>query len=690
LVRSTRALTFRRIVWVLMGAGAATILAAETLGGWLHIAVVIAIFFAITMAITQFRRDALASISRSEARLQLQIERMPIACITVSPDSIVTSWNPAAERIFGWRAAEIIGKPVAVILPEGFTPQLTMVIERVLRGEVVEQQINGNVTKEGREILCRWSNTPLVTEGEVTGILAMAEDVTEEHQGQRALLQSELRHRNLLNHLPHDVFSLDNDDRYIAVNATASGFFGLSEAEIIGHTAEELGISSDLTALWREKNALTRSTGTSLTFDLTLPGPKPQYVHVIMHPLRDERGAVSGVTGIAIDETERRVAEAERHRLEEGMAHFGKMEALGTLAGGIAHDFNNILSIILTHTLVVERRAKEPVLAGSLEIMKQAVQRGAAISRQILTFARRGEIHTGTVHVVNLIGELRSLITETFPRTIQVSVVSDPVVPNIRADAGQLHQALLNLCINARDAMPEGGSLAIALRTIPASTILERFPAATPRDHLLISVADDGIGMDDETRRRMFEPFFTTKEKAKGTGLGLAMVYGIVNAHGAQVEVESEVGIGTTFRLYFPIESAVETPLIRGDALVSPARGERLLVIDDEPQILEGLEMQLSQAGYAVSTAQNGADAIEHLSNIPDLVLMDLGMPRMGAVALIDALRVLAPKLPIVAMTGYVDPDVHAAVRAAGVTRILQKPFEIQELLAQLRDALSS
>jgi PAS domain S-box-containing protein len=483
------------------------------------------------------------------------------------------------------------------------------------------------------------------------------------------LWEARERYRDLLDALPHYIFSVDNDDRYTALNAHSCAYFGLPEHEIIGHTAEELGIPPDVARPWHEVNARARRTGITQTSDLVIPGPEPRYEHVITHPLRNSRGEVIGATGIAIDVTEAQHSADAQRRLDEQMAHLSRMESLATLAGGIAHDFNNILSGILAQATILERSSTDPAVERSIHSIKQAVDRGAAISRQILTFAH-AEILGGTVDVAQLVSDLYTLVAETFPRTVRVQLSRDADLPPISGDAGQLQQALLNLCINARDAMPEGGVLSIDTRLAG--------------ERVTISVSDNGVGLDDETRRRMYEPFFSTKEKAKGTGLGLAVVYGIVRAHLGKIEVDSTPGSGTTFRLSFPVAEAASAPVVKKAGEPAIVRGERLLIIDDEPEILAGLEMQLSDEGYVVQTASNGPDALEHFGEGPDLVLMDLGMPRMGAVELIDALHAAAPNLRIVAMTGYVDPEVHAAVRGAGVTNILQKPFGRAALLAAL------
>ncbi|HEV8433623.1 MAG TPA: ATP-binding protein [Thermoanaerobaculia bacterium] len=518
--------------------------------------------------------------------------------------------------------------------------------------------------------------------GEVTLIfvviaLAVGELRRAKSAAEGELREARARHRNLLDALPHYIFSIDNDERYTALNAQSCSYFGLPEEEIIGHTAEELGIPPDVARPWHEINARTRTSGKSQTLDLVIPGDETRYEHVITQPLRNERREIVGVTGVAIDVTEKRRDEEARRRLDEQMSHLAKMESLGTLAGGISHDFNNILSIILTHATILDRHCSDAQLQRSIGAIRQAVDRGAAISGRILTFAQRGEVRAGAVDVARLLGDLHALVAETFPRTIRFEVNVAPGLPPIAGDAGQLQQALLNLCINARDAMPDGGTLSIESRL--------------DGDRVMIAVSDEGVGLDEETRSRIFEPFFTTKDKSKGMGLGLAMVYGIVRSHGADIDVDSQLGSGTTFRLYFPVAAfpalAQESEVVPA---AEPARGARLLLIEDEEGILAGLEMQLADAGYVVQTAQSGPEALANIRDVPAVVLMDLGMPGMGAVELIDALRTLVPGLPIVAMTGYVDPEVHDAVREAGVTRILQKPFATNELLAAIDATLRS
>jgi PAS domain S-box-containing protein len=627
--------------------------------------------------------------------------------------------------------------------------------------------------------------------------------------------RSESRYRQLVDALPHYIYSVDLSDRYVAVNAAAADYFRRPEAEVIGKTAVELGTPPEVARDWTTQNARIRSGAKTQTVDIvsTVRG-ETRYIRNTMSPTRDERGQITGVTGIGIDMTEQKLAEAamgrllsaveqldevmfmtdvagrityvnpafervyrysrdeaigqtpriiksgelsqadyqrfwsellaghsvrieyrnrakdgslvdvigtatplmdegkiagfvavqqdvternraleERRRLDERLQRLAKMEALGTLAGGIAHDFNNILSVILTHVDLIERTTpREPRAARAIQTVRQAVLRGAGLSRQILTFARRAEVSLRDVDVALLIRELGSMLAETLPRTITVTASVDASLPHVMADAGQLQQALLNLCLNARDAMPDGGALRISAQVVTAQRMKALLVDPQPSDCLCIVVSDDGTGMDAETRQRIFEPFFTTKELGKGTGLGLAVVYGIVNAHHGLVDLESQPGQGTTFRIYLPIATTTATDTFEPPSLLDLSGGtETLLVIDDEAAILDALEIELSSRGYHVITASDGPQALEMCEggrDLPDAIVTDLGMPKMSAPDLVRALREILPTVPLIGMTGYVDPTFHESILAAGVERIVQKPFEVGDLLRNLREML--
>jgi len=627
--------------------------------------------------------------------------------------------------------------------------------------------------------------------------------------------RSESRYRQLVDSLPHFIYRVDNSDRYVAINAAVAKFFGRPVAEVVGRTAVELGIPPEVAGEWTAQNAKVRSRKITQTVDIvsTVRGDT-RHIRNTMSPNRDDRGQITGITGVGIDITDQKTAEAamrrllgaveqldevlfmtgvdgrityvnpaferiygysrdeaigktprilksgelsaahyewfwselfagrsvrveyrnrakdgtlvdvigtatpvfedgtltgfvavqqdvternralqEHRRLDERLQHLAKMEALGTLAGGIAHDFNNILSIIVSHAELVERAThREPRAAPAIQTIKQAVRRGAGLSRQILTFARRTGVSLDDIDVVPLLRELGSMLAETLPRTIAVSVDAEAGLPHVMADSGQLHQALLNLCLNARDAMPDGGGLRISARVVPAERMKSLFVDVPPVDFLSIIVADEGVGMDAETRQRMFEPFFTTKEKGQGTGLGLAVVYGIVNAHHGFVDLESQPGAGTAFRIYLPVAASQSATAQPSPLPRDPHAGtETILLIDDETAILDGLAIELQDRGYRILTACDGPQALEICGRgdaAPDAIVTDLGMPKMAAADLVRALRTLLPHVPVIGMTGYVDPVFQESILVAGAERIVQKPFEAGDLIRHLREML--
>ncbi len=767
------------------------------------------------------REEAAAKVRKSESRLQLQMSRMPIACIVRDGGLRVQSWNPAAEAIFGHSEPEMLGRTTDALVIAEHRDRIEAIRRRTLEGQSSTNSITENLTKDGRRIVTRWSNTPLLDDGgKVFAVLSMVEDITEQERTRAELGQSEERYRSLVEFAPNGIlvrtgetivfanpaaasilgtdatncvgrrildfihpldiedvrkrmravdeggqstsvreyqwlradgsavsveaaaspiwwndalsaqillrdvternsarqelraseqavqrllraveqteeiiFTTDIDGTITYANPAFEKVYGYSREETIGQTPRllesEQSSQEEYAQFWREilSGRSLRTEYTNLTKDGSL-------VRVVgsATPVVGETGEITGFIAVHQDVTKQRQADEERRQLDERLGHLAKMEALGTLAGGIAHDFNNILSIILSHATLIERRPGDVQRAATaVATIRQAVNRGAALSRQILTFARRSELNSAPVDIGKVAVELSAMISETFPRTIRLSLGFDSDLPPIDGDSAQIHQALLNLCVNARDAMPSGGTISIDARRVPAERMRSQFGDAAAADHVCLIVGDTGCGMDEETRRRIFEPFFTTKEKGKGTGLGLALVYGVVKSHGGLIEVDSTPGQGTAFRMYFPaLRSSV---MVEQPDRPSPSRrgGETLLVVDDEELLLTMTASHLRDSGYEVLVAGNGEEAVQQCRRAGgrvDAVVMDLGMPGMTPLELIASLREIVPGVPVIAMTGYVDREMHLGVVAAGVRCILQKPFEPDDLLNRLRAVL--
>jgi signal transduction histidine kinase/CheY-like chemotaxis protein len=412
-------------------------------------------------------------------------------------------------------------------------------------------------------------------------------------------------------------------------------------------------------------------------------------------PIHGSGGSIIGFIAVQNDITEQKRADRERKRLEMELFQAQKIESLGTLAGGIAHDFNNILGIILGHATLLEQGNGSPVkFEKSRDSIIAAARRGASLVQQILTFARKSDISFETVDVNETITDLVRMMEETFPETISFSLRLSPEAPAIEADRTRLHQTLLNLCVNARDAMPEGGTIAIS-----TERVMGRLPGTIAdtgtHEYLCARISDTGVGMDAPTRRRIFEPFFTTKPEGKGTGLGLAVVDGIMRSHGGHIEVESEPHRGTTFLLYFPVSLNGQPSSGSHQALFGSVRGgsETILLVEDEEALLDMVRGLLELKGYTVLAASDGEEAVrlytERAKEIA-LVISDMGLPKLDGGNVYLQIRAINPTAKVLLVSGYVEPETKAALLGKGVRAFLQKPYVPQEILRQVREVIDT
>jgi two-component system cell cycle sensor histidine kinase/response regulator CckA len=403
---------------------------------------------------------------------------------------------------------------------------------------------------------------------------------------------------------------------------------------------------------------------------------------------------------------------SERVRLQDQLRQVQKLDSIGRLAGGIAHDFNNLLNIISAHVDLLQRPGEGQKRAESADAIQKAVERGSAVVRQLLTFARKGGSSFEPTDLNAVIREVASMLRETFPKQIRVSTKLSSEVPRIHADPNQVHQAVLNLAVNARDAMPDGGTLTLGTSSADGEDLQKRFPDAKAKQFVELCVADTGSGMDEDTRGRIFEPFFSTKGSG-GQGLGLAVVYGIVNSHGGAIELDSEEGKGTTFRLFFPALDGSEQTASDPDSGETRRRksdsdelraseririGEAsegaptLLLVEDEESLLAPIQTLLEEEGYCVLTAADGVEAVEtHARNADKIaaVLLDLSLPRLGGWQAFLKMRERDPQLRCIVASGNIDPEQRAAMKQQGVNVSIRKPYGSSEMLRAIRRVLA-
>jgi PAS domain S-box-containing protein len=550
---------------------------------------------------------------------------------------------------------------------------------------------------DGRPLLLEINEKPILKEGRVIGIQGVARDITERKRLEEAILESRDNLNRILDQTPLAVTVLDAAGNLIDVNEAWLRLFGASARELVigklnvfhSEFINGTGLTDGFAAVFKGKTvdlpAITVDPRNARP-ELPLDGVE-RTVHVRMFPVFERNGKLVNVVSMMEDVTERRL-------LEEQLIQSQKMESIGLLAGGIAHDFNNILGGILGYASFVKAQVpKEDKIYPHLETIERSALRAAELTSQLLGFARGGKYVVGPLQINDLVRETAELLRGTIETTIVMETGLDPSSPVIEADASQIQQVLMNLCVNARDAMPGGGELTITTKRLDTpDAFLRSIPDGRGGSFVRIEIADTGIGIDRSIRGKIFDPFFTTKEKGKGTGLGLATVYGIVKNHNGFINVESEMGSGTTFSVYIP---AVDKAAATVEEVESRPRGgqETILVVDDEETIRLLVQDILEDLGYSVLSAGDGFEAValyrERIGTI-GLVILDMAMPGMGGRETFEKLKELNPQVRAILSTGYSEDERARQMLAMGVKSFVQKPYRIDDLALAVRRVLDS
>jgi PAS domain S-box-containing protein len=505
----------------------------------------------------------------------------------------------------------------------------------------------------------------------------------------RVLKESEERFRQLAENI-HEVFWITDAVKHevLYVSPAYEAIWGRSCASL--YAAPETWLEAirpeDRDAV-RRARATKQDKGTYADeYRILRPDGAERWIRDRAFPVHGADGSVTRCVGVAEDITESK-------KLQEQFFRVQRMEAIGTLAGGIAHDLNNILAPVLMAPALLKEYARSDHERRLLDMIEQSAQRGSHIVRQLLTFSRGTGGERVAVKLSPLINDMVSIMRETFPKNIEIEDAAPPNLYPVLGDPTQIHQVIMNLCVNARDAMPEGGVLSVSAKNVELTAAeVETHPSAKPGPHVLLSVADTGEGIAPAILDRIFDPFFTTKSPTKGTGLGLSTVLGIIRSHHGFVTVVSRLGHGTTFTIHLPAApDSVENQERLADAPPN-GHGELILVVDDEASIRTATRLFLQEHGYRVVTANDGAEGlatfVENRGDVK-LVLTDLMMPVMGGVTLIRAVHVLEPTVKVLATSGLTDQGGHDELEAVGVDGILAKPCNPDELLNAIGRQLS-
>jgi PAS domain S-box-containing protein len=499
--------------------------------------------------------------------------------------------------------------------------------------------------------------------------------------------------RQVIDTNPHLIFVKDWDGRYMLANEAVAELYGTSVDSLLGKRDADFNPKhEEVEKYLRDEREVMASQQATFIAEEPATNAKTgetRWFQTVKVPLLSLDGSTRQVLGVATDITERK-------HLEEQFRQAHKMEAVGRLAGGVAHDFNNVLTIIRAQTefLLADLPGDDARRADVMEI-QSAADRAAAFTRQLLAFSRRQILQPEVLELNAVITGMDMMVRRLVGEDVVLLTKLHPDLPRISADPSQLQQVLLNLAVNARDAMPHGGTLLIETAMVELDEHYPRqHPTAKPGVHIVLAVTDTGCGMDPATRSRIFEPFFTTKEPGKGTGLGLSTVYGIVKQSGGHIWVYSEVGRGTTFKLYFPPHyGAIKAS--EPERAIAPldGSGATILLVEDERSVRSAVRRLLERHGYHVLEAGNGQDALALVAaRHPriNLVLSDMVMPGMGGMELADRVRALSPRIPVVLMTGYTEEAITRAGERPHDEQIIEKPFTLNTMLEKVRWALAA
>lgn len=626
------------------------------------------------------------ALRSSEERFRRLLENAADIVSVVGPDGKLRYESPAGAQVWG-PVEQRSNRDAFAFLASDERKRLDQFFKELVQrpGAIVRTSFRFRRPDDGAtrviDALCH----NLVEDPVIQGIVINSRDVTEQVQAEEAVRASEAKYRSLTENLEHSIFLKDAELRFQAVNRPFAESLNRSEHEIVGKTDLDF-YPPALAEKYRADDRRVLLEGERLELEEeNVSQGKTRFVRVIKTPVKNDQGQNIGVLGIFWDVTEQRTLEAQLRQAQ-------KMEAIGQLAGGIAHDFNNLLTAILGNLSLV---LADHELARShqelLSAAEQASQRAANLTRQLLGFSRRAMLRPQTVQLNAILEEAAGLLRRTIDPRIQLIVHPAANLGTVQADPNQLNQVLMNLCINARDAMPEGGRLMLQTSNVTIDPDYARLHLdARPGDFVRLRVEDTGQGIPPDIRSRIFEPFFTTKEPGKGTGLGLATVFGIVKQHEGWLECYSEVGQGTRFDVYLPRSSKAE-PATTLPASPPPRAGhETILLVDDEAIIRNLGKAILGRYGYQVLLAADGLDALEvyrrHRGQI-DLVVLDLTMPRLSGRDAFHRLRELNPAVRILFASGYSAEHV-ASSDGDHLQDFVSKPYRPDELARAVREIL--
>ncbi|MDQ3743901.1 MAG: PAS domain S-box protein [Acidobacteriota bacterium] len=619
----------------------------------------------------------------SEGRYRMLFERSPQPMWVYDLETLrFLAVNDAAVRHYDYTRAEFLSMTIKDIRPPAEVPALLEDISSLSVDDYTPSRAARHVKKDGAAIEVEVTGSDFGFAGRRARLIQI-NDVTERRRAEESLA----RLAAAVEQTADSIVITDAAAAIQYVNPAFERVSGYTRGETLGRNPRFLKSGKTDESVYREMwAALARGEVWAGNFVNKRKDGTFYEEHVTVSPVRDDTGQVINYIAVKQDLTQQK-------QLEEQLRQSQKMEAVGRLAGGIAHDFNNLLTAINGYSdLALRRLQAEDPLRKSVEEIRKAGERAAALTRQLLAFSRKQVLQPRVVSLNDVVADMNKMLRRVIGEDVELVTALDERLGHVKADPCMLEQVVLNLCVNARDAMPHGGRLSVETRDTDLDEFLARQLDVRPGPYVVLTVTDTGTGMDGETRERIFEPFFTTKGAGKGTGLGLSTVYGIVRQSGGGVRVQSEVGRGSTFEIYLPRVGAPprEYAAVR-ERLAPPSGAEKILLVEDDRLVRNAAREIVSAQGYEVLEAETQAEALGHCAANPDIALLltDVVMPQVNGKELAGRLTALLPSMCVLFMSGYAETVVHDGIVEEGLN-FIQKPFTPAALLWKLREVLDA
>jgi PAS domain S-box-containing protein len=631
-------------------------------------------------------RESEARYRAAEERLRNIVEHSTNVFYAHTSEHVLTYLSPQVRELLGYEPEEALIRWIELLTDNPVNPAGIASTERAIATGKAQPPYELELrAKHGGAVWVEVHETPVVRHGKTVEMVGSLTDITQRKEAEVTLRRSETSYRQMVEHATYGIYRSTPEGRFLAVNPAL--------VQMLGFESPEALMATDLREIYaapEERDALIAAYRDAVS----VIGVEVRWkrkdgglliVRLSGRPVHNEVGRLECFEMIAEDVTEQRALETQLRQAQ-------KMEAIGQLTGGIAHDFNNELSVIILNSQLVADALEVggEVRAEDVRDIEDAAKRAATMTKQLLGFSRRADLTFAPTDLAHVATRLSGALRRLVPENIELRMGADDAVPAVRADPGAVEQMLLNLITNARDAMPRGGLLEVAVH----DRVGVGSGADADRRYVCVSVRDTGVGMDEATRSRIFEPFFTTKPVGVGTGLGLAMVYGLMRQHDGFVDVESTPGAGTTFRLCFPATSEAVAARPRGDSRATTKGGaETILLVEDEDALRRVTRRALERHGYQVLTAANGGEALrvfrERAGRI-DVVVSDLVMPVMGGAQLYHALRREFGPVRFILTSGYAGREADERMTLDPSLPFMAKPWSLEDLLKQVRGALDS